>query len=160
MGKHSGKHSVEQKGINKKVLLVLVLIIIIGLGSFFVYKYKDSIFKSSGNVKTYTIKPKTIEGEKLVLKSNSGDSRYIEFFFENNKLEKLKIYEQFEDEAKYEERKEEYSSYDIYKITKKNDKKFILEVEKTDLEEDEGLSYEEIYDKYVNKIVGAYEVKE
>lgn len=155
-----GKHSVEQKGINKKVLLVLVLIIIIGLGSFFAYKYKDSIFRSSGEEKTYTIRPKTKEGEKLVLKSNADKGRYIEFFFENDKVTKIKIFEQFEDEAKYEERKEEYSSYDIYKITKKNNKKLILEVEKTDLEEDEGLSYEEVYDKYVNKIVGAYEVKE
>ena len=155
-----GKHSTEKKKPNKKVIiLTIILIVIIGIGSFFIYQYRDLIFQNNGKERTYTIRSKTIEGEKLVLKSNSGDSRYVEFFFENNKLSKLKIYEQFEDEDKYEEKKEEYSSYDIYRITKKRDKKLILEVEKTDLEEDEGLTYDEIYDKYVNKIIGAYEVK-
>ena len=155
-----GKHSMERKKPNKKIFLVFILIILIGLGSYFVYKNNDSIFKSSGGDKTYTIKAKTVEGEKLVLKSNSDKGRYIEFFFENDKLSKLKIYQQFEDKDKYEEKKEEYSSYDIYKITKKSDRELILEVEKTDLEDDTNLSYEEIYDKYVNKIIGAYEVKE
>ena len=77
MGKHGGKHGVEGKGINKKVLLVLVLIIIIGLGSFFAYKYKDSIFRGIGREKLYTIRAKTVEGKKLVLKSNADKGRYI-----------------------------------------------------------------------------------
>ena len=153
-----GKHSMERKKTNIKVILVLLLIFLIGIGIYIFYNNKNLIFKSN-EVKTYTIASKTEQGEKLVLKSNSGDSRYIEFFFENNVLSKLKIYEQFYDENKYEEKKKQYSSFDIYKITKKDDKKLILEVEKTDLEDDANLTYEEIYDKYVNKIIGAYEVK-
>ena len=155
----SGKHSMERKKSNKKAWLILLLIIIIGFGGYLFYTNKDTVIDNNKE-KTYTIKPKTIEGEKLVIKSNSEDNRYIEFFFENNVLSKLKIYEQFEDKDKYEENKEQYSSYNIYKIVKSNNKKLILEVEKTDLEDDKGLNYEEIYDKYVNKIIGAYEVIE
>ncbi len=155
-----GKHGMERKIINKKVLLIIALIILIILACFLAFKNKDSIFKSNNAEKTYTIKNKTLEGDKLVLKSNSDKGRYIEFYFEDDKLSKLKIYEQFEDKDKYEEKKEQYSAFDIYKIIKKNDKQLILEVEKTDLEDDEGLSYEEIYNKYVNKIIGAYSVIE
>ena len=155
----SGKHSMERKKSNKKAWLILLLIIIIGFGGYLFYTNKDTVIDNNKE-KTYTIKPKTIEGEKLVIKSNSEDNRYIEFFFENNVLSKLKIYEQFEDKGKYEENKAQYSSYNIYKIVKSNNKKLILEVEKTDLEDDKGLNYEEVYDKYVNKIIGAYEVIE
>ena len=160
MGTHGGKHSMENNKSNKRILLVLLIIILIGLGAFFGYKNKDSIFKIIGKEKVYEIKEKTIEGEKLVLKSNSGDSRFIEFLFEDGKLTKLKIFEKFDDKAKYKEKKEQYSQQDIYKITKAKDRKLILEVEKSDLEEDEGLTYDEIYEKYVNQIIGAYEVKE
>ena len=159
MGTHGGKHSMENNKSNKRILLVLLIIILIGLGAFFGYKNKDSIFKEKQE-KVYEIKEQTVEGEKLVLKSNSGDSRFIEFLFEDGKLTKLKIFEKFEDKAKYEEKKQQYSQQDIYNITKAKDRKLILEVEKSDLEEDEGLTYDEIYEKYVNQIIGAYEVKE
>ena len=157
-----GKHSIEKTEKNKKILKILIILIILVLvciGIYFIIRNKDLIIKNN-SIGNYTVKTKTIENEKLVLKSNADYNRYIEFIFENKVISKLRIYEQFENKDEYEEKKSEYEAQDIFKIIYKNDKKQILEIQKLDLGTDEGLTYEEIYDKYINQIIGSYEVVE
>ncbi len=152
-----GKHSAERKKTNKGFLIIfiLVLVTIIGIIVFDKNKQNNNLEK---NEMTYSISSKTIEGEKLVIKGKADFARYVEFIFKDNILSQEKIYEQFDDKYKYELKKENYESQNVFKILKNDDKKMILEIEKGDLGSDEGLSYEEVYDKYVVQIVGEYEV--
>ena len=155
-----GKHSVdkEKKKINlKKELVAIFIIIVLVLGINFILSHrniqeeqKDSSIKAS----------KTIENQKLVIKSNSDYNKIIEYTFENNTLKTVKIYEQFEEKEKFEEKRKDYESVKNIEIVKANEQDLSIEIEKKDFGSDTGKTYEEIYDKYLVQIIGAYQVIE
>lgn len=157
-----GKHSVEKKEINKKPFIIITCIVLIILGIYFLVRnfQNKNIINVNTNEATYEVSVKTIPGEKLVLKGKADFSRYVEFVFNDNILSGEKIYEQFNNKYKYEVKKENYESQKAFKLLNSDNTKLILETEKTDLGDDAGLSYEEIYNKYVVQIVGEYEVVE
>lgn len=153
-----GKHSVEKekKKINlKKELVAILIIIVLVLGINFLLSHrniqkeqKDSSLKVS----------KTIENKKLVIKSNSDYNKIIEYTFENNIVKTVKIYEQFEEKEKFEEKIKDYEGIKNIEIIKTNEQELSIEIEKKDFGSDTGKTYEEIYDKYLVQIIGAYEV--
>lgn len=153
MGKHSIKK--EKKNFNKKrLLIILVLIILIVAGVFIIQN--TNLFKSKNNTLAENLK--TVEGEKLVLKSNSDYNKIIEYIFDNDKLKTVKIYEQFEKEDKYKEKKDAYNLANDINVIKTDDKDLLIEIEKKDLGTDEGLSYEQLYDKYIVRLIDIYTV--
>lgn len=153
MGKHSIKK--EKKNFNKKrLLIILVLIILIVAGVFIIQN--TNLFKSKNNTLAGNLK--TVEGEKLVLKSNSDYNKIIEYIFDNDKLKTVKIYEQFEKEDKYKEKKDAYNLANDINVIKTDDKDLLIEIEKKDLGTDEGLSYEQLYDKYIVRLIDIYTV--
>ena len=98
-----GKHSEEKKGIDKKWLIIIIaVIILVAVGitaTILIIKYKPNF----GNQNITSIKDeKTVEQEKLVLKSNLDYNKIIEYIFENNIVKTTKIYEQFEQKETYE----------------------------------------------------------
>ena len=157
-----GKHSAEKTGMNKKPFIVIICIVLIILGIYYLIQnfQNKNIGNAKTNESTYEVSVKTIPGEKLVLKGKADFSRYVEFVFNDNILSGEKIYEQFKDKLKYEVKKENYESQNAFKLLNSDNTKLILEIEKTDLGDDAGLNYEEIYNKYVVQIVGEYEVVE
>lgn len=150
-----GKHSMEKKNkeINKKSLIIMCIIIILIIVSILVTQNKD-MFKIQKNESVNNWK--TVEGEKLVLKSKLDYNRIIEYSFENNILKTIKIYEQYEDDEEYEEKKKTYNLIEDINLLKVDDKNLSIEIENKKLGEDEGLSYEEIYDKYLNQLIDVY----
>lgn len=151
-----GKHSVEkERKINYKLLLFFLIIILLLLGLYFL---RNNIEINNKTSNTSISEAKTIEGKKIVVKSTSDFNKIIEFDFKKKILSSVKIYEQFELQEKYKEKKKNYEFDDTTNITYFDDNKFILEIEKTDFGTDEGLTYEQVYDKYVVQIIGAYEV--
>ena len=153
-----GKHSMKKERNYKKVFIIIICVLILAAGIYAAYyvvkKYNNNINEKY----TYSISSRTEEGNKLVLKDNSVYCRYIEFTFNDNTLTGESIYEQFEEKNKYENKKNNYELQKAFNLTKFDDDKLVLEVEKQDLGDDTGLSYEDIYDKYVNQIIGAYSV--
>lgn len=149
-----GKHSEEKKKSNKKIIIVLC-IIICALITGFLIKNKNW-FSAKSNTSIENIK--TIENERLVLKNNSDYNKIIEFDFEDNKVKTIKIYEQFEEKEKYEEKKDTYKIAQDINLIEANDKKLSIEIERKNLGSDEGLSYEQVYDKYINQLIDIYTV--
>lgn len=151
MGKHSIKK--EKKNLNKKRLLIILVLIILVISGVFIIRNKD-VFKNNTSAQNL----KTIEGEKLVLKSNSDYNKTIEYTFENNIVKTVKIYEQFEEEGKYKEKKDAYNLSNDINVIKADDKELSIEIEKKDLGTDEGLSYDELYNKYIVRLIDIYTV--
>lgn len=165
--KEEEKHS---KPLNKKnynffyIVLIILICIIIGIVAYYklqpLSKNKDIISeKNKDKIFQTILKSTTIEGEKLVFKSTSGNTRIMEYTFENNVLNKVKMYEQFKDEEIFNKTKENYKKregkdIDILNI---NEEEKSIEIEKKDFGSDTGKSYEETADKYLVQIIGAYE---
>ncbi len=142
------KHSEEKKNINFiKIVIIILMIIIIFFGMYFVSK---CISNSENN------NMRTIEGEKLVIKCNSAYNKVIEYSFENNILNAVKIFEQFEDKEEYESKKKNYEETGKAVLINANEEQLSLEIEKKDFGSDTGKSYEYIHDKYLIKIIGEY----
>lgn len=149
-----GKHSKEKKKINfKKSLLAIFIVVILIWGINFILSHRDIVEKQE-KIET----AKTIEGQKLVIKSNSDYNRIIEYGFENNLLKTIKIYEQFEQKEQFDTKKSNYEKIEDIIIINADEKNLILEIENKDFGTDEGLSYEQIYDKYLIQIIGAYQI--
>lgn len=156
----------SEKKSYKKIIVFLISIIII----FLFVLCKDSIF-----IKNIDTNPKediiekeepvsidediTLENEKLVLKSNYEENkkRQIIYSFKENKLNEVKILETYTNEESYTNEKEKYSKRADIEIIKIDDEQFQIHYKKLNLGSDEGLSYEQIYQKYMG-IIGAYEV--
>ena len=157
-----GKHSIEKdkkKFDLKKELIAILIIIVLFFGINFILSYRNSeIEKQQKNNITSIISSKTIEGEKLVIKSNSDYNKIIEYTFENNIVKIVKIYEQFEEIGKLEEKRKDYESVKKLEIIKANEQELSIETEKKDFGSDTGKTYEEIYDKYLVQIIGAYQI--
>lgn len=152
-----GKHSEEKKKINKKVIIVIMILCVIILAVIVGFLVKNkNWFNAKSNTSIENIK--TIENERLVLKNNSDYNKIIEFDFEDNKVKTIKIYEQFEEKEKYEEKKNTYKITQDINLIEANDKKLSIEIERKNLGSDEGLSYEQVYDKYINQLIDIYTV--
>ena len=85
-----GKHSIEKekKKINlKKEIIAILVIIALVFGINFILSHRNLQEEQKNIEKKSEIKnSKTIEGEKLVIKSNSEYNRIVEYTFENNIL--------------------------------------------------------------------------
>lgn len=156
MGKHSEEK--EKKKINfKKELLSLLIVIILVFGINLILSNKE-IFIEQPKEFISIKNSKTIEGQTLVIKSNSEYNRIIEYTFENNILKTVKIYEQFEEKEQYDAKKENYEIADDIEIINLNEQEIAIEIEKKDFGTDTGMTYEQIYDKYLVQIIGAYQI--
>lgn len=161
-----GKHSIEKpkKKINlKKELLAVIIIIALVFGINFILSHREVIIEKHeketlSNAETSIINSKTIEGQKLVIKSNSDYNKIIEYTFENNVLKTVRVYEQFETKETFEPKKQNYEMIKNIKIINVNEQELSIEIEKNDFGSDTGKTYEEIYDKYLVQIIGAYEI--
>lgn len=153
-----GKHSIEKekKKINlKKELIAIFIITILIIGINFLLSHRG-VIENNNAFESET--SKTIEGEKLVIKSNSEYNKVIEYTFENNVVRQVVIYEQFEEEEKFEKTKATYDLIDEIEVISVNNEQLSLKIEKKDFGSDTGMSYEQIYDKYLVQIIGAYEI--
>ena len=153
-----GKHSVEKgkKKINlKKELIAILIIIVLVFGINFLLSHRNiQKEQKDSNLKV----SKTIENQKLVIKSNSDYNKIIEYTFENNIVKTVKMYEQFEGKEKFEEKRRDYESLKNIEIINVNEQELSIEIEKKDFGSDTGKTYEQIYDKYLVQIIGAYEI--
>lgn len=155
-----GKHSIEKekKKINlKKELLAIFIIIALVFGINFILSHRNVQEEKDADI-TGIAASKTIEGEKLVIKSNSEYNRIVEYTFENNVLKTVRIYEQFETKETFEAKKKNYEIVDDIIVSNINEQELSIEIEKKDFGSDTGKTYEEIYDKYLVQIIGAYEI--
>lgn len=154
MGKHSEVKEKKKINLKKEIIAIFVIIVLI-FGINFILSHRniqeeqeDTSIKSS----------KTIKGEKLIIKSKSEYNRIVEYTFENNILKTVKIYEQFETKETFETKKKNYEKVDNIIVINADEQELSIEIEKKDFGSDEGKTYEEIYDKYLVQIIGAYEV--
>lgn len=109
-------------------------------------EYKDS-------VKNHT----TVENERLVIKSTSSYNKIIEYKFKENIVEEVKVYEQFENKDQYDKKLEQYTSRNNIIILDKNEEELSIEIERKELGTDKNSTYEQVYNKYVINIIGAYD---
>lgn len=143
----------EEK-INLKMLIIIAIcIIVIALIGLAVYILKNPNILES-NISTENLK--TIENEKLVLKSNSDYNKIIEFIFEDNKVKTLRIYEQFEEMQEYEEARDAYNASENFEVIKTDDQKLWIEIERKELGEEKDMSYDQVYDKYLVEFIDLY----
>lgn len=153
-----GKHSKEKSKIKinyKKELIAVFIIIALVFGINYVLSYRNTQEEKKDNDINNS---KTIEGERLVIKSNFDYNKVVEFMFENNIVKTIKIYEQYETKEEYEEKKAGYELLENIQILDTNDNELSIEIEKKDFGSDTGLSYEEIYNKYIVQIIGGYSI--
>lgn len=160
------KHMKENGKNYKKVIILLIIIIV----AFLVILCKDRILvketdkEQKENIildqeNIITEEDTTIENQKLVLKSNYEESkeRKIIYIFKENKLNEVRISEKYTNKESYTNEKERYSKRADIEIIEIDDSKLELHCKKLNLGSDEGLSYEQVYQKYMG-IIGAYEV--
>lgn len=152
-----GKHSIEKtKNKTTKILFTIftIFLIVLLIGIIIITKTRhDTKNDAIISIKNST----TIEGEKLVFKSTSEKCRIMEYTFENNILKKVKIYQEFEDKETFEANKKTYETSNNITIISINEKKLSIEIEKKDFGSDKDLSYDQIENKYLVQIIGAYE---
>ena len=165
MGKHSKiqeKHSKvkEKKAKNARIskvffLLLLFIILIIAMVCMFQNQIRQLLFKDNN---IFSKDEEITEQQKLVIKSTMDFNRVITFEFETNILKSINIYEQYEDKEKFLEDKKEIELMKDINIISIDEEELSIEIEKKDLGEDINKSYDEIYDKYLNKLIGMYEI--
>ena len=147
----------EKKKINlKKELIALFLVITLVLGINLILLQKNPEIEKEDIIKIVSIvNSKTVEGEKLVIKSNSEYNKIIEYTFGNNIVKTVKIYEQFEEKEGFIDKIRDYELIgDIVSIDV-NTQELSIQIEKGNFGSDTGKTYEEIYDKYLVQIIGA-----
>ena len=153
-----GKHNKEQE--NNNIIIKLITIVVIILAIIFAYCYINKINFNIPNTKKTIKNEKTVKNKTLVLKSVNDYNKIIKYEFENNILKTVKIYEQFKQKDEYEKNKENYQNLSNIKVIKFDDNELSIEIQKYDFGTDAGLSYDELYDKYLVQIIGAYEIVE
>ena len=153
MAKHS-KEKITNKSNNRALIIFAIFIILLLVGIIEVSIIRNEKTSRFNSIKDST----TIEDERLVFKSTSEHNRIIECIFKNNILETVKIYQQFENNEDLE--KEKYLNNSNITILNINEEERSIEIQKNDFGSDTGKSYEEIYDKYLVQIIGAYTIIE
>ena len=167
MAKHS-KEKITNKSNNRELIIFAIFIILLLVGIIEVSIIRNektsrfnSIIRNEKTSRFNSIKDSTtIEDERLVFKSTSEHNRIIECIFKNNILETVKIYQQFENSEDLEKEKEKYLNNSNITILNINEEERSIEIQKNDFGSDTGKSYEEIYDKYLVQIIGAYTIIE
>lgn len=169
MGKHSKQVKKRKVKLNIRYLVVIIIIAILIVTGVYIYRNKDSIkniiFKennkpnNTSKLSDSIINHVSIENECLVIKSLTDYNKIIEYKFENNNLKTVIIYEQFEEKQQYENKKKNYEEQENIVIKEANEQNLSIEIEKRDFGSDKGLTYEQIQDKYLVQIIGAYEKK-
>ena len=155
MAKHS-KEKITNKSNNRALIIFAIFIILLLVGIIEVSIIRNEKTSRFNSIKDST----TIEGERLVFKSRSEHNRIIESIFKNNILETVKIYQQFENNEDLEKETEKYLNNSNITILNINEEERSIEIQKNDFGSDTGKSYEEIYDKYLVQIIGAYTIIE
>lgn len=155
MAKHS-KEKITNKSNNRELIIFAIFIILLLVGIIEVSIIRNEKTSRFNSIKDST----TIEGERLVFKSTLEHNRIIESIFKNNILETVKIYQQFENSEDLEKEKEKYLNNSNITILNINEEERAIEIQKNDFGSDTGKSYEEIYDKYLVQIIGAYTIIE
>ena len=155
MAKHS-KEKITNKSNNRALIIFAIFIILLLVGIIEVSIIRNEKTSRFNSIKDST----TIEDERLVFKSTSEHNRIIESIFKNNILETVKIYQQFENSEDLEKEKEKYLNNSNITILNINEEERSIEIQKNDFGSDTGKSYEEIYDKYLVQIIGAYTIIE
>ena len=155
MAKHS-KEKITNKSNNRELIIFAIFIILLLVGIIEVSIIRNEKTSRFNSIKDST----TIEDERLVFKSTSEHNRIIEYIFKNNILETVKIYQQFENSEDLEKEKEKYLNNSNITILNINEEERAIEIQKNDFGSDTGKSYEEIYDKYLVQIIGAYTIIE
>lgn len=155
MAKHS-KEKITNKSNNRELIIFAIFIILLLVGIIEVSIIRNEKTSRFNSIKDST----TIEDERLVFKSTSEHNRIIEYIFKNNILETVKIYQQFENNEDLEKEKEKYLNNSNITILNINEEERSIEIQKNDFGSDTGKSYEEIYDKYLVQIIGAYTIIE
>lgn len=155
MAKHS-KEKITNKSNNRALIIFAIFIILLLVGIIEVSIIRNEKTSRFNSIKDST----TIEGERLVFKSTLEHNRIIESIFKNNILETVKIYQQFENSEDLEKEKEKYLNNSNITILNINEEERAIEIQKNDFGSDTGKSYEEIYDKYLVQIIGAYTIIE
>ena len=155
MAKHS-KEKITNKSNNRALIIFAIFIILLLVGIIEVSIIRNEKTSRFNSIKDST----TIEGERLVFKSTLEHNRIIECIFKNNILETVKIYQQFENSEDLEKEKEKYLNNSNITILNINEEERAIEIQKNDFGSDTGKSYEEIYDKYLVQIIGAYTIIE
>ena len=155
MAKHS-KEKITNKSNNRALIIFAIFIILLLVGIIEVSIIRNEKTSRFNSIKDST----TIEDERLVFKSTSEHNRIIEYIFKNNILETVKIYQQFENSEDLEKEKEKYLNNSNITILNINEEERAIEIQKNDFGSDTGKSYEEIYDKYLVQIIGAYTIIE
>ena len=155
MAKHS-KEKITNKSNNRELIIFAIFIILLLVGIIEVSIIRNEKTSRFNSIKDST----TIEGERLVFKSTLEHNRIIECIFKNNILETVKIYQQFENNEDLEKEKEKYLNNSNITILNINEEERSIEIQKNDFGSDTGKSYEEIYDKYLVQIIGAYTIIE
>lgn len=169
MGKHSKQVKKRKVKLNIRYLVIIIIIAILIVTGIYIYRNKDSIkniiFKennkpnNTSKLSDSIINDVSIENECLVIKSLTDYNKIIEYKFENNNLKTVIIYEQFEEKQQYENKKKNYEEQENIVIKEANEQKLSIEIEKRDFGSDKDLTYEQIQDKYLVQIIGAYEKK-
>ena len=155
MAKHS-KEKITNKSNNRELIIFAIFIILLLVGIIEVSIIRNEKTSRFNSIKDST----TIEDERLVFKSTLEHNRIIEYIFKNNILETVKIYQQFENNEDLEKEKEKYLNNSNITILNINEEERSIEIQKNDFGSDTGKSYEEIYDKYLVQIIGAYTIIE
>ena len=151
----------EEKNSYKIVIVFLIITVtvwgIILCENKLLINYENSE-KEQGR-KSITAENVNIENKKLILKSNYEENREkkITYFFKENILEEVKIFEKYADEEIYIKERDKASKRADIELIKSDDKQLEIQYKKLRIGSDEGLSYEEIYNKYMG-IIGAYEI--
>ncbi len=149
----------KEKRINiKKIIFLIVILLFLILG---LWKnritIKQAFSKINDEVKIED--ETTVENERLVLKSKyeKNKEREIIYIFKENVLNEINIIEKYTSREDYDKEKDGYSKNKNVELIKNDDEKMMIYYKKSKLKDDEGLSYEQIYKKYMG-IIGAYEV--
>lgn len=149
----------KEKRINiKKIIFLIVILLFLIFG---LWKNRITIKRafSKINDEVKIEDETTIENERLVLKSKyeKNKEREIIYIFKENVLNEINIIEKYTSREDYDKEKEGYSKNKNIELIKNDDEKMMIYYKKSKLKDDEGLSYEQIYKKYMG-IIGAYEV--
>lgn len=174
MGKHS-KEKVKEKKDKKqdskkkyKIIRYIIWCVVIALlvaTAIYVYqnfnKFRNVVPQENSSVdKEYedSIKDSTtVENEILVIKSLFEYNKIIQYTFEEDTLKTVIIYQQFEEQEKFENKKASYEKQNNIIMKNIDEKELSIEIEKTEFGMDTELSYEELCDKYLVQMIGAYE---
>lgn len=154
-GKHSKKEQ-KTKFIKLIYLILIFLFLVFAIGcNFFFVEREGKEINSNLDVSNQI----TVENEKLVLKSNFEQNREkkIIYTFKNDILSEVRVLEIYVSEDEYDNQKEATNKKTGIEIIEANNNERMIYYRKLNFGTDEGLSYQEIYNKYMG-IIGAYEI--